>query len=1070
MGNPLPRSQSLTRQKWNSGQQKWDSGSSALSSSTRPSTRASGGAMYGRQLSSVERLGSSGELNSSGRPARIFYSGEIARTGAGRLPSPTPLYVSAASSNSNLPIPRSTTATRDAATNTDEPPDSSAGREAFSSGRMRSSVRVRREDPTYNVGTKEVLKQDDQCSLELSSSEAKCNSDSRTGSSNDGATTGSNSVTTSAQTEKEGSHSRLLSRGGESSSFRGRQLSSSSRRESSSSFRRETVSSSFRKEAGVGPRRIERKATKSFQDGDMSSIASESARGSPCSIHYSEAPFAKNCQTPQNGVPWTSSPSSPDTGFGKSSVPFHWEEAPGKAKTIAAAAEMALARKLVRDESLRRLTAGSPRSSIDSHGSFRIEKKSSPVVSRRISTDQHLQPQLSSSNSALPLPPSKKFSQELTHPRKESHSSQLIEDLKAAVVRKQAEAKSEVDDDNRSVISDYCAGDTQIDLVAPAAAKFLNREDDVPTTVTPVKTPLAAVPFKWEEAPGKPKESISSPTRADPPSLSLPPRLLGGCHNPSKEQKEKILQTYSCNLLDMHWSSSGNPTPLSRSRDSTPSRRERTPTRRDRTPTKRDLTPARREVTPTRRDSTPTRSYFPTRVVPKSGPIPFPAVAAVECVREHHSGPLRSNTHPNYLNVPPRNVSQEFARVTQESALTVLTEDLERSNRTVTSDAGSLQLHSYISSRKVSQELQIVRYDSTFDASSSRGTENSSLDQSGDSSSQECRALVKVTPLSGGAVDPLSPTSILCGPDLSSQRTASNLSTAYAESSHSHHQDVISGGHTKTESLTSLESFVDETYTMPPPWSGSETVDSPYRDLGPIDLQPVESTPGHHSMEQGLKAIVRFCRRAKKWNKSKTVVRKNSAEPDMWAPTLATYFQKIELGSNILSKVGSQVFPETKESKTIHHSGILSVPCSPLKYIPRSGELTMTPDRLGARKPIGSMTPVHVITTCRSPSYRVMATDECFSVISIGKMWNGTKARHAKWGRKMRRSSRLMGAIFAALKRSMLMKCGRQGLPTIPSDKNLLDRDGEVISKEFSQSQRDAVHSLSADHQFHRPL
>ncbi|BBN19206.1 hypothetical protein MPTK1_8g08670 [Marchantia polymorpha subsp. ruderalis] len=1048
MGNPLPRTQSLgqTRAKGNSGP-KWDS----FNKTNRPHSLFSN-----RHMTSTEKVRSfmSGELTSTGRP-RAFLSGElplVRPVTATSLPS-----MRDAATNTDL---------NDAATNTDDCVSISGddGRSA------RGDVQDKREDRP--VERRELLSRKNRDNDASTARAADASSEGGGGRGSSGLRRSASvgvSTTTSIQTEKEGSHSRLLSRGGESSSFRGRH-SSSSRREVSGSFRKDTVSSSFRKEVVQSSRR---KSTKSFQDGEVSSIASESARGSPCSIHYNQGPFsAKTTPQPLNSSWISETPSSPE-GF-YSSVPFHWEEAPGKAKTIAAAAEMALARKLSRDESLRKLSAASPGSSVDC--SVQGERKG-------LTRHSSLEPPISCASPALPLPPSKReFSRELPAPvKKDPHASQLIEELKAAVVRKQAEdlmtreRAVEREDDNKSVISDFGpAEEAHIDLVAPSAAKFLTQEDDLPV-LTPIKTP-AAVPFKWEEAPGKPKGGSSPPPEPEPPLLTLPPRLLGGCRNLSKEAQAKILQTYSCNLSEMHWTASGNPTPLSRSRDHTPTRRDRTPTRRDRTPTRRDTTPTRRDITPSRRDSTPTRSYFNNvRLVPKSGPMSFPpAIPVIDNVRDYHSGPLRPNTvGPNYLNAPPRSISQEFAlpivvpprtasqefhlpkNPTQDNAINVLTQELSLSGPS-SEESGR---RGY-ASKKASREFPLPpRHESPAQGSQhdSNVAESSNGKSSNDGQSAAASSSAKPP---AGAVDQWSPTSILCGPDLSvdTNRSNSNLS-AYAESSHSQRQSVTS--HTKSNSCSSEESFVDEIYDQQP-WSGSITpIASPYRDLGPID-NPPESTQGNKALEEGVKALVKFCRKAKKWNKSKTPTRKNSQEPDMWAPTLATYFQKLELGGAIISKVGSQVFPDDRSLRSIYASGEASVARSPAKFIPRSGELG-TPDRLALRRALGGQTPIQTIATCRSPTYRVLATDECFSLFSVHRVWNSTKARHAKWGKKMRRSSRVMVSVCAALKRSLMLKCGRHNLPTLPSESKLL-------SREDLEQKENAVHALSASHQFHRPL
>ncbi|CAM6056756.1 unnamed protein product [Sphagnum tenellum] len=75
------------------------------------------------------------------------------------------------------------------------------------------------------------------------------------------------------------------------------------------------------------------------------------------------------------------------------------------------------------------------------------------------------------------------------------------------------------------------AAAVHIDLVAPSAAKFLIES----TTNTAVVSPLPctpgkhalAVPFKWEEAPGKPMKLDDTSAAATPALLQLPPRLSG---------------------------------------------------------------------------------------------------------------------------------------------------------------------------------------------------------------------------------------------------------------------------------------------------------------------------------------------------------------------------------------------------------------------------------------------------------------------------------------------------------------------------------------------------------------
>jgi hypothetical protein len=86
-----------------------------------------------------------------------------------------------------------------------------------------------------------------------------------------------------------------------------------------------------------------------------------------------------------------------------------------------------------------------------------------------------------------------------------------------------------------------------IDLVAPAAARFLAESAKTNTVLdsriaTPPGKHVLSVPFKWEEAPGKPKVDDSTvaaaagapdlqrETSTTPPSLQLPPALLATLH------------------------------------------------------------------------------------------------------------------------------------------------------------------------------------------------------------------------------------------------------------------------------------------------------------------------------------------------------------------------------------------------------------------------------------------------------------------------------------------------------------------------------------------------------------
>lgn len=92
--------------------------------------------------------------------------------------------------------------------------------------------------------------------------------------------------------------------------------------------------------------------------------------------------------------------------------------------------------------------------------------------------------------------------------------------------------------------------EAHIDLVTPAAAKFLVETSDsssyTPARQYNVSPPAVAVPFKWEDAPGRAKLETAASKPADtlqlPPRLAVPPQRSG--ENFSRELRMSVVSTH----------------------------------------------------------------------------------------------------------------------------------------------------------------------------------------------------------------------------------------------------------------------------------------------------------------------------------------------------------------------------------------------------------------------------------------------------------------------------------------------------------------------------------------------
>lgn len=179
-------------------------------------------------------------------------------------------------------------------------------------------------------------------------------------------------------------------------------------------------------------------------------------------------------------------------------VPFKWEEAPGKpiSNSIAAAAERAMAKRFLRE-------AGH-----ESRSTFRDPQQRK---TRRANTKPRALPNeeaverglLSSTNSSFRS--SHRFyartapGDSIFGPRKSVDGAHIISEVET---------------------------NPHIDLVAPAAAKFLVESLVSPGNVTPEPNLISAIPFQWEKVPGIPKVDEEAIESSKPIPLQLPPRLV----------------------------------------------------------------------------------------------------------------------------------------------------------------------------------------------------------------------------------------------------------------------------------------------------------------------------------------------------------------------------------------------------------------------------------------------------------------------------------------------------------------------------------------------------------------
>lgn len=198
-------------------------------------------------------------------------------------------------------------------------------------------------------------------------------------------------------------------------------------------------------------------------------------------------------------------------------VPFNWEVQPGKPKTLAEAAQRALARKLSREAV--EFTTNSEDQKLGVRQQQSVEESSSD----RCGWSKHDE----SKDAQTLLPKSTALS-----PSHNNNTSSLCKENgiaeRSGSHRYYGRGHSRESSWGRSSrrYSNCEQRDAHIDLVAPAAAKFLVCESGESPAGTPSRrggsSPTVAVPFKWEDAPGKAKVEMAA---KKPHTLQLPPRL-----------------------------------------------------------------------------------------------------------------------------------------------------------------------------------------------------------------------------------------------------------------------------------------------------------------------------------------------------------------------------------------------------------------------------------------------------------------------------------------------------------------------------------------------------------------
>lgn len=529
-------------------------------------------------------------------------------------------------------------------------------------------------------------------------------------------------------------------------------------------------------------------------DHDNENTASESMEDHP---EHPALSIEDGTRRPSSAIAWgtlnKSTEQSPTRAPG--AVPFHWEDAPGKPKTIAAAAERALARQL---------SKGGMEGSANSLDRIRATKKSQ-------SLDESMFTQMHASEAG----PSRSTGDSSRAPQLEGEckGSQRFYSRTNLKERSQSSGRIETG---------------AIDLIAPAAAKFLSDPSGSPV-MTPIKKNPAAIPFNWEEAPGKPKAETAV-TETYHKTLQLPPRLAAVPHQKQGRMLQESLTNYS----------------------------------------------VRHSM------SAPLAGFNAAHVK-----IPSPSAA----LRQSGSPKVRRVI----CNLPPQ-VPSSFealpAELNQSSTASVSVPAVVAVSKAAAMESFLLKSKSVNgTTRSPSRVLSGQLGGTPGDEGAEEKLRNSGFLIAHSSSQQK------------GNI-PTSPTSILCGPDTGSQPSSNPSLSSNRE------MPLISAtptSHSNTNSTVSFDDSLEQDSEAPSPAHDLPSIFNapkssagttcprslPFRDFGPANSEvfsPQHSVGGAPS--DGVKTLIKLCKSGSRWVKPKKQPKLCTiSSPEIWAPTLATYYQ-----------------------------------------------------------------------------------------------------------------------------------------------------------------------------------
>ena len=586
-------------------------------------------------------------------------------------------------------------------------------------------------------------------------------------------------------------------------------------------------------------------------------------------------------------------------------IPFMWEEAPGKpiSNSIAAAAERAMAKRFLREVG---------------HESRSSARDLHKRTARKTNTESRT---LSIEDAEIGLGM-------LSSPNSSFRSSHRFYARTAPGERSFGPRQSV---DGAHIISEV-ETNPHIDLVAPAAAKFLVESWVSPGNVTPEPNHTTTIPFQWEEAPGIPKVDEEAIESSKPIQLQLPPRLVAprpphmSADSMAKEEMRGRQQTRSMSGPLAGYYPHTSPSRRRHQQHSPPVMR------RSCSPSKRSISPSRIQALAkhfTRKPSTPHFEYSRESSQPSyyrhsytyghhdSGPLEEfdrdrgrsssnraigrsasgvisseiakyeqdaePHSAHMRAARSFASGPL------DYGGKPKRYSSPSKRSVSPSRRIHALAKQLTAKIRPSNDHSNSaLEDPSWpVSMKQVQRQHSFTRLQSSislYGENFNAGAASDEISVEGTTSSSP-RAYVEKP-------EPWSPTSILQGPN---DQIEAHLSGPSSGSSDVNAQTrgttpISDAALSKSLSRVSYESFEHSFAERESPSTAEDAganspLGSPY--LGPTseDYRERKTTVG---AAEGVKAIIKMCRSGSTWRRSKT------HSPEMWAPTLASYFQCLE--------------------------------------------------------------------------------------------------------------------------------------------------------------------------------